>query len=94
MNDSHTDILISIVFVQFVVFVYLDPIEHTVEMLQESQRKRRSAQKRVAGNYTHLSSHFLNISHSIINKLNPFYIEQVQNISTKLIYRYFFGTMT
>ena len=57
MNDSHTDILI--VFVQFVLFVYWNLTGRAEEMQQESQGKRRSAQKRVAGNYSLV--YFLNM---------------------------------
>ena len=58
---------------------------HAEEMQQESQGKRFSARKQVAGNYALV--YFLNMPLSAINKLHPFYIEQVQNISIKSIYQ-------
>ena len=42
-------------------------------MQQESQGKRRSARKRVAGNYSPVN--FFKYALVLFNKLDPFYIE-------------------
>ena len=70
------------------LFVYWNLIGRAEEMQQESQGKRPSARKRVTGNYSLV--YFSNMPQCY--DVHLYNNEQVQNILSKSIYQYIFGT--